>query len=51
MLSAPLEAWRHVKVTARRTLVDSAHVLRDLSDVHFPLAETIVLVMDNLNTH
>jgi len=51
MLFAPLEGWRHVKVTDRRTIVDFAHVLRDLSDVHFPGAEKIVLVMDNLNTH
>lgn len=51
MLFAPLEGWRHVKVTDRRTNVDFAHVLRDLSDVHFPDAEKIVLVMDNLNTH
>lgn len=51
MLFAPLEGWRHVKVTDRRTIVDFAHVLRDLSDVHFPDAEKIVLVMDNLNTH
>lgn len=51
MLFAPLEGWRHVKVTDRRTIVDFAHVLRDLSDLHFPDAEKIVLVMDNLNTH
>jgi len=51
MLFAPLEGWRHVKVTDRRTIVDFAQVLRDLSDVHFPDAEKIVLVMDNLNTH
>lgn len=51
MLFAPLAGWRHVKVTDRRTIVDFAHVLRDLSDVHFPAAEKIVLVMDNLNTH
>lgn len=51
MLFAPLAGWRHVKVTERRTIVDFAHVLRDLSDVHFPDAEKIVLVMDNLNTH
>jgi hypothetical protein len=51
MLFAPFAGWRHVKVTARRTIVDFAHVLRDLSDVHFPGAEKIVLVMDNLNTH
>lgn len=51
MLSAPLEGWRHVTVRDRRTAVDYAHVLRDLADVHFPAAEKIVLVQDNLNTH
>jgi hypothetical protein len=51
LLFAPLQAWRHVKVTARRTMVDFAHCLRDLVDIHFPQADTIVLVMDNLNTH
>ena len=48
---APLEAWRHVKVTDRRTMIDFAHCMRDLVDIHFPDAEKIVLVMDNLNTH
>jgi len=48
---APLEAWRHVKVTDRRTMIDFAHCMRDLIDIHFPEAEKIVLVMDNLNTH
>lgn len=48
---APLEAWRHIKVTDRRTMIDFAHCMRDLVDVHFPEAEKIVLVMDNLNTH
>ena len=51
MMFAPLEVWRHVKVTDRRTAVDYAHVLKDLADVHFAQAETIVLVQDNLNTH
>lgn len=51
MLFAPLEGWRHVKVTDRRTALDYAHVLKDLADVHFPGAEFIVLVQDNLNTH
>ncbi len=51
MLFAPLEGWRHVEVTDRRTAVDYAKILRDLSDVHFPMAEKIVLVQDNLNTH
>ena len=51
MLFAPVEGWRHVKVTERRTALDYAHVLKELSDVHFPKAEKIVLVQDNLNTH
>jgi hypothetical protein len=36
MVFAPLEGWRLVKVTDRHTAVDYAHMLRDLSDVHFP---------------
>jgi DDE superfamily endonuclease len=51
MLFAPLEGWRFVKTTDRRTAVDFAQVLKDLSDVHFAAAEKIVLVQDNLNTH
>ena len=51
MLFAPLEGWRHVKLTERRTAIDFAHVLRDLSDIHFARAAKIVLVQDNLNTH
>ena len=51
MLFAPLEGWRHVEVTDRRTAVDYAHILKDLSDVHFPDAKKIKLVQDNLNTH
>ena len=48
---APLEGWRHVKVTDRRTAVDYAHALRELADKHFPDAKQIRLVQDNLNTH
>jgi len=51
MMFAPLEGWRHVKVTDRRTALDYAQVLKDLSDTHFPEATKIVLVQDNLNTH
>lgn len=51
MLFAPLEGWRHVKVTDRRTAIDYARILKDLSDIHFPKAEKIILVQDNLNTH
>ena len=51
MLSAPLESWRHVKITDHHTAVDCAQVLKDLSDTHFPKATKIVLVQDNLDTH
>ena len=51
MLFAPLSGWREVQVTERRTAVDFAHVVRELVDVHFPAAEKLVLVLDNLNTH
>jgi hypothetical protein len=51
MFFAPLENWRHVKVTDRRTASDWAECMQDLVDVHFPEAERIVLVQDNLNTH
>jgi hypothetical protein len=35
----------------RHTAVDYAHVLKDLADLHFSNAGTIVLLQDNLNTH
>jgi len=47
----PLGQRREVKVTERRAAVDFARCLRDLSDAHYPGAEKIALVMDNLNTH
>jgi hypothetical protein len=39
MLFAPLEGWRHLKVTDRHTAIDYAHVLKDLADIHFPYAK------------
>ena len=50
MLLAPLEGWRHVAVRDRRTAIDFAYILKDLADTHFPKAERITLVQDNLNT-
>lgn len=47
----PLANRRQVIVTDRRTKVDWAHVIKDLVDVHYPAAEKLILVMDNLNTH
>ncbi len=48
----PLAGWRHISVTERRrTKIEWAHCIRELVDLHYPHAERIVLVMDNLNTH
>ena len=44
-------SWRRVKVTDRRTAQDFAHCMRDLVDLHYPHAERIRVVMDNLSTH
>ena len=48
---APLLSWRHVKVTDRRTKMDWAQCMKDLVDIHFPDADCICVVLDNLNTH
>ena len=47
----PLRGWRHVTVSDRRTRADFAHCIQELVDVHYPDAERIVLVLDNLNIH
>jgi hypothetical protein len=46
-----LQGKRIVNVTDRRTAVDWAMQICDLVDIHYPHAERITLVMDNLNTH
>ena len=51
MLFAPLEGWRRVEVTDRRTKADWAQVVRQLVEENYPDQDRIVLVMDNLNTH
>lgn len=51
LLFQPLVGWREVKVTERRTKLDFAHIMRELVDIHFPHAEKIRIVLDNLNTH
>ena len=51
MVFAPLEGWRRVEVTERRTKTDWARVVRKLVDEDYPDKDRIVLVMDNLNTH
>ncbi len=43
--------WRKVKVTERRAAEDFATCMRELADVHYPEAERIRVVLDNLSTH
>ena len=43
--------WRHAEVTDRRTNADFAEQMRKLSDQHYPDAERIRVVLDNLSTH
>jgi hypothetical protein len=51
LVTQPLGGWRHVDVTDRRTKHDFAEQMRDLVDRHFPNADRIRVVLDNLNTH
>jgi transposase len=51
LIMEPLRGWRHVTVTERRTKADWARCIKDLVDLHYPEAERVVLVLDNLNTH
>jgi hypothetical protein len=51
LVTEPLTGWRHVDVTDRRTKHDFARQMRELVDRHFPDADRIRLVLDNLNTH
>jgi len=51
MFFEPLAGRRQVAVTDRRTKADWAHQIKNLLDNHYPEAEKIILVMDNLNTH
>lgn len=47
---APVQGWRTVAVSSRRTKVDWAHFMRDLVQVHFPEADRITVVLDK-NAH
>ena len=43
--------WRHAKVTDHRASTDFAHCMRELVDEHYPHADRVRLVLDNLSTH
>jgi hypothetical protein len=51
MFFQPAAGWRHAKVTQQRTKTDFVQLMRELVDVHFPQAEKIRVVLDDLNTH
>jgi len=48
---SPKSGMRYTKVTDTRKKRDFAYFILDLVETHFPKAEYIQLVMDNLNTH
>jgi transposase len=43
--------WRHAKVTDHRACSDFAECMQDLVDIHYPHAERIRVVLDNLSAH
>jgi len=43
--------WRHVEATDSRANPDFARQMRDLVDIHYPDADLIRVVLDNLSTH
>jgi len=47
----PLNGRRHVEVGERRTRKDWARFIRGMLVERYPVAERVVLIMDNLNTH
>lgn len=47
----PLTGQRYTMVVAHRGKLEWAEFIRRLADEHYPTAEKIVLVLDNLNTH
>jgi len=51
MFVEPLRGWRKVFVRERRTMIDWALCIREILDVHYPEAQKVRLVLDNLNTH
>jgi transposase len=51
MFFEPVRGWRHVEVTDRQTKADWARCMKQLAETHYPEADVIVVVLDNLNTH
>lgn len=51
LFSEPLRGWRRCDASKRRTKMYWAEQIRVLVEEDYPLAEKIVVVLDNLNTH
>jgi DDE superfamily endonuclease len=51
IMAEPCQGWRHLTATARRTKQEFAQCMAELVDIHFPEAEKIRVVVDNLSTH
>jgi hypothetical protein len=51
IMAEPFQGWRHLMVTPRRTKQEFAQCMAELVAVHFPEAEKIRVVLDNLSTH
>jgi len=51
LANEPLAGFRKVKITDKKCKVDWAEINKEIADEHYPKAEVITLVMDNLGTH
>jgi hypothetical protein len=51
LANEPLAGFRTVKITDKKCKVDWAEFIKEIADKHYPEAELITLVMDNLGTH
>ena len=51
MTFEPLSGWRELVVTERRRKRKFAHSMRRLAEEHYPQAQKIRVVLDNLSTH
>lgn len=51
LASEPLAGWRTVRIKDRRTTEDWVYFIQHLVDQHYPDADCIRVVLDNLNTH
>ena len=51
LFSEPLSGWRQVTVREHRTKIDWAREVEELLRTRYALADKVILVCDNLNTH